>query len=128
MYDLNLANILDAVMLALLGKEVGYLYEQDKRFPVVIRLDGDERQDIETINNLPVPIFGNTVVPLKNLADIKFKDTYGAINRDNGYRRATIMANIRGINTKTFVEKAQKVLNDNLKLPEGYYIDMGWSV
>lgn len=52
-------------MLALLGKEVGYLNEQDKRFPVVIRLDDDERQDIETINNLPVPIFAILLCHLK---------------------------------------------------------------
>lgn len=124
-YGVKKSDILDAVALALLGREVGFVYEQDRRFPVVIRLDETERKDIETIGNLPIPIFGNTVVPLKNLAEIKFKDTYAAINRDNGYRRATIMANIRGIDTKTFVEKAQAVLNDKLKLPEGYYIEWG---
>lgn len=124
-YGVKKSDILDAVTLALLGKEVGYMFDQDRRFPIFIRLDENERKDIETIRKLPIPIFSNTVVPLEKLADIKFKDTYGAINRDNGYRRATIMANIRGIDTKTFVERAQKVLDEKLTLPEGYFVEWG---
>lgn len=124
-YGVKKSEILDAVALALSGKEVGYFFDKDKRFSIIIRLDEIDRKDIETIKELPIPIFADTIVPLQELADVGFKETYGAINRDDGYRRATIMVNIRGIDTKTFVETTQKIVAEKLDLPEGYFIEWG---
>ena len=124
-YGVKKADVLNLVELALAGKEVGYFVDKDKRFPVFIRLDEASRQDLEAIKRLPIPIFADTVVSLEEIATMAFKETYGAINRDNGYRRSTIMVNIRGIDNKTFVENAQKEVAEKIQLPEGYFIE--WS-
>jgi cobalt-zinc-cadmium resistance protein CzcA len=124
-YGVSKAAVLELVKLALSGIEVGYFFDKDKRFPIVIRLDENERADIEVIKKLPVPIFADTTVPLSEIANVGFKDTFASINRDDGRRRATIMVNIRGIDTQAFVERAQAAVAQNLKLPEGYYLEWG---
>jgi cobalt-zinc-cadmium resistance protein CzcA len=124
-YGANKASVLELVSLALSGKEAGYFFDKDKRFPVVIRLDDKARENLSVIKKLPVPIFTDTAVPLEKVANLSFKDTYGSINRDDGYRRAAVMVNIRGIDTRVFVEKAQKLVGEKIKLPEGYFIEWG---
>lgn len=124
-YGVKKADVLNLVSLALSSKEIGYIFDNDKKFPVFVRLDESMRQDLEVVKKLPVPLFTDTVVPLEQIADIQFKKTYGSINRDDGYRRATIMVNIRGIDTKSFVEKAKQAVAEKIQLPEGYYIE--WS-
>lgn len=124
-YGVKKAEILDTIAIALAGREVGYMFEQDRRFPVVIRLDDEIRKDLNTLNNLPIPVLGDTIVPLGEIANLDFRATYGTITRDNGNRRATIMANIRGMDTKTFVEQAQQLVQEHIRLPEGYFIEWG---
>jgi cobalt-zinc-cadmium resistance protein CzcA len=124
-YGVGKAAVLELVSLALSGEEVGHFFDKDKRFPIIIRLDDENRKDIGVIKRLPVPIFAGTVVPLTEIADLGFKETYGSITRDEGYRRATIMINIRGVDTKTFVGRAQKIVGENVKLPDGYFIEWG---
>jgi cobalt-zinc-cadmium resistance protein CzcA len=124
-YGVNKASVLELVSIALSGKEAGYFFERDKRFPVVIRLEDKARENLAVIKKLPVPIFADTAVSLEKVANLSFKDTYGSINRDDGYRRAAIMANIRGMDTRTFVEKAQKLVAEKIKLPDGYFTEWG---
>lgn len=124
-YGVGKAKVLDLVALALSAKEVGYIFDQDKKFPIFIRLAEKMRKDLNVIRKLPVPLFTDTVVPLDKIAAIDFKETYGAINRDDGYRRATIMVNIRGTDTKTFVKQAQKAVAEKISLPDGYYLEWG---
>ncbi|MDR2337571.1 MAG: CusA/CzcA family heavy metal efflux RND transporter [Deltaproteobacteria bacterium] len=124
-YGVSKAAVLELVSLALAGEPVGYFFDKDKRFPIMIRLNEETRQNLEVIKKLPVPLFADTIVPLEEIATVGFKETYSAINRDNGYRRATIMVNIRGLDTKTFVEKVQKLVAEKIKLPEGYFIEWG---
>ncbi|MDR2861413.1 MAG: efflux RND transporter permease subunit, partial [Syntrophobacterales bacterium] len=124
-YGVKKADVLELVSLALSGEEVGYFFESDRRFPIIIRLDEENRKDIKIIKNLPVPLFYDTTVPLSAIADIGFKETYASITRDNGYRRATIMVNIRGMDTRTFVDRAQKAVAGNIKLPDGYFMEWG---
>lgn len=124
-YGASKAEVLDLVALALSSKEVGYIFDKDKKFPIFIRLNEQMRQDLDVVRKLPVPLFTNTVVPLEEIADIGFKETYGSITRDDGYRRATVMVNIRGIDTKSFVEQARQAVAQKVKLPDGYYLEWG---
>lgn len=124
-YGVNKSDILDVISIALAGQEVGVFFDNDKRHPIIVRLAEKFRSDIEVIKKLPVPIFADTVVPLEKIAHIGFKETYGSINRDDGKRRSTIMVNIRGIDTNTFVNKAKAVVEEKIELPEGYFIEWG---
>jgi cobalt-zinc-cadmium resistance protein CzcA len=117
--------VLDAVAFALGGREVGFLYEGVRRFPIFIRLSEKDRSDLEAIRNLPVGIGSNVTIPLKEAADIKFEQAYSAISREQGKRRAAVMINPRGRDTEGFVEEAQAKVAAEVKLPTGYYTEWG---
>ena len=117
--------VLETVGVALGGKEAGVMYEGVKRFPIIIRLSEDERSNLDSIKNLPVGISVNATIPLQEAADISFVETFGAITREQGKRRAAVMINPRGRDTEGFVNEAQKLVEKEIKLPEGYYTEWG---
>ncbi len=124
-YGVRKSEILETVSVALGGEEVGMLYEGDKRFPIIIRLDEEKRSDLDVIRNLPVGIAGNATAPLSELADLRFTETYGSINREDSNRRSAVMINLRGRDTESFVNEARAVVEKEVKLPQGYYITWG---
>lgn len=117
--------VLETVGVAIGGRETGFLYEGVKRFPIIIRLSEKDRSNLDSIRNLPVGVATNTTIPLKNAADIKFDQAYGAITREQGKRRAAVMINPRGRDTEGFVLEAQKAVAQQVKLPTGYYTEWG---
>ncbi|MBC7690248.1 MAG: efflux RND transporter permease subunit [Methylotenera sp.] len=117
--------VLEAVGVAIGGKETGFLYEGEKRFPIIIRMSEKDRSDLKAIQDLPVGISTNATVPLKDVATIKFDEAYGAITREQGKRRAAVMINPRGRDTESFVLEAQKAVAEQVKLPVGYYTEWG---
>ena len=117
--------VLDAIGIALGGREVGYLYEGVRRFPILVRYSEANRSNLEAIRNMPVMIGINTTVPLRELADIRFEEAYSSISREQGKRRAAVMINPRGRDTESFVEEAQARVAAEVKLPTGYYTEWG---
>lgn len=117
--------VLETVGVALGGQEVGVLYEGVKRFPIIIRLSEEERSNLDSIKNLPVGISLHSTMPLQKAADITFEETYSAITREQGKRRAAVMVNPRGRDTEGFVNEAQALVQKEVKLPEGYYTEWG---
>lgn len=124
-YNASISNVLNTISIALGGQEAGYLYEQEKKFPIVVRLDNDIRSDIEAVRELPVGIALNTTVPLKDLASIKFQETYGSVNRENSNRRTAVLINLRGRDTESFVNDARAAVEKEVQLPNGYYVEWG---
>jgi heavy metal efflux system protein len=124
-YNGSMKDVLESVSIALGGQEVGFLYEGERKFPIVIRLADDLRSDLEMVRELPVGIGSNVVVPLNKLATISFKETYGSINRENSNRRTAVLINLRGRDTESFVLEARKKVEEQLKLPDGYYVEWG---
>lgn len=124
-YNASISDVLDTVAISLGGQEVGFLYEAEKKFPIVVRLADEVRSDIEAIKDLPVGIGANSTVPLKNLANISFKETYGSVNRESSNRRSAVLINLRGRDTESFVKEAQATVEKEIKLPEGYYFEWG---
>lgn len=124
-YNASISDVLDSISIALGGQEAGFLYEAEKKYPIVVRLDNEDRSDLETIRELPIGIGANTTVPLKNLASIGFKETYGSINRENSNRRTAVLINLRGRDTESFVKEAQEAVTKEIKLPDGYYLEWG---
>lgn len=124
-YGVQKGEVLEAVSIALGGEEVGHMYEKDRRFPILVRMDESLRGDLDAIRNLPIGVTGSSTAPLSELADVKFTDTFSVINREDSNRRSAVMINLRGRDTESFVTEAQKVVQEKIKLPEGYYIQWG---
>ena len=117
--------VLDTIQLALGGTEVGYLYRGVRRFPIILRLDGNARRSFETIHNLPVGVQDNLTVPLRSLARIEFVDAYDMIKREAARRRTAVLINPRGRDTASVVAAAQRAIAERVELPPGVFLEWG---
>jgi len=121
----SVSDVLETVSIALSGQEGGYLYEGDRKYPIVVRLSEEERSDLQTIKNLPVGIASNTTVSLSTLANSTFAETFGSINREESNRRSAVLINLRGRDTEGFVAEAKEAVEKSVQMPEGYYLQWG---
>jgi cobalt-zinc-cadmium resistance protein CzcA len=121
----NLGDILETIEVAIAGRDAGKVFENDRKYPIVIRLDDNLRSDIQALKDLPVGISSNSTTPLSSIADLKFKEMFAAIPRENAQRRAAVMINLRGRDTSSFVKEAQKVISQKLQIPLGYRVEWG---
>ncbi len=121
----NSADVLETVAVAVGGQEAGHLYEGERKAPIVVRLSDEQRGNLGNLEKLPVGIGQNLTVPLSSLAKIDFKETFGSINRENSNRRTAVLINLRGRDTESFVKEAQVKVAENVKLPDGYFLEWG---
>lgn len=124
-YNASGSEVLETVEVAIGGREAGFLYEGDRKSPIVVRLSDEDRSNLESLQNLPVGIGQNLTVPLSKLASIDFKETFGSINRENSNRRTAVLINLRGRDTESFVNEAKVKVADSVKIPEGYFLEWG---
>lgn len=120
-------NLLSTVESALGGAEAGYLYEGVTRYPIIVRLDEKDRSDVSKVRKLPVAVVENFTVPLEDVAEVKFEETYSDIRRESAKKRSAVLINVRGRDTSSFVEEAKQKVEESLDLPPGYYIEWGGS-
>lgn len=124
-YNASINDVLNTISTALGGQEAGFIYEGERKFPIVIRLENEYRSNLDSIKSLPVGIGPNSTVPLGNLTKIGFKETYGSVNRENSNRRTAVLINLRGRDTESFVKEAQSLVEKQVQLPDGYYFEWG---
>ena len=128
-YGLTLQDVSDTVAAALGGREAGIVFEGDRRYDIVVRLDQATRDDLDAVGALPVLLPGEggarASVPLSELARFGFSEGLNQVSRENGKRRVVVQANVRGNDLGSFVAEAQQKMNDQLKLPTGSFIEWG---
>lgn len=142
-YGVPLGDLQRVVRTALGGEPVGQLFEGDRRFDIIVRLDDASRADPDVLARLPVPLpqtsreiegdadsLGGPMkpaeyVPLGELARIEVTIGPNQISRENGKRRAVVTANVRGRDLGSFVEEAQQRVASQVDLPAGYWLDYG---
>lgn len=124
-YGLNVKELNTVVQSAFAGGEAGVIFEGEKRFDLVVRLDEEHRKSIEDIKNLYVNLSNNTQIPLREIADVSYQPGPMQISRDNTNRRTYVGINVRGRDVKSLVEEIQQKLDAQLELPPGYYIRYG---
>lgn len=119
--------VLDAIQTALGGRRMGAIYEGVRQFPIIARLSSEERKDIELLRKLPVGISEGFTVPIEQVADIDFIETYSDISRENSQRRIAVLINPSTRDIEGFVERAKGAVEEKIDLPEGYFIEWGGS-
>ena len=124
-YGVTVDKLNDYVSAAFAGETASVIFEGEKRFDVVIRLAKEFRQDINSLKNLYIDLPSGNQVPLKEVADISYKPGPMQISRDNTYRRISVGVNVRGRDVKSMVEEIQLKLDEQVKLPPGYYVTYG---
>jgi cobalt-zinc-cadmium resistance protein CzcA len=123
-YGINASEVLEVVE-TLGGKQVGQVYEGQKRFPIQVRFQEADRNSVERIRNLQVADPTGRLIPLGQLADIWVEDGPAQITRENVHRRITIEANVRGRDLAGFVQDAQAAVEEQVELPPGYLVEYG---
>ncbi|MFV8323625.1 CusA/CzcA family heavy metal efflux RND transporter [Flavobacterium sp. LS2R12] len=124
-YGLNIADLNEMIALGFAGKTVGNVFEGEKRFDLVIRLDQANRHDIEDLRNLYVPTPNGEQIPLSELASIEYTEGPAKISRDNTNRRIVVGINVRNRDLQSVVTDIQKIVDNQIKLPAGYYVKYG---
>lgn len=124
-YGLNINEVNKTIETAFAGGKAGVIFEGERRFDLVVRLDSTERTNIEDVKNLYINTPNGTQIPLNEVADISYEPGPMQISRDNTNRRTYVGINVRGRDLKSLVEEIQQKLKAELELPAGYYIRYG---
>ena len=124
-YGLNISDINELVTMGFSGQTVGNIFEGEKRFDLVVRLESHKRKDIEDIQNLYVDTPMGIKVRLSELADISYTKGAAKISRDETKRRIVVGVNVRNRDLQSVVDEIQEILSQNVKLPPGYTIQYG---
>ena len=124
-YGLNIADLNELIALGFAGKTVGTVFEGEKRFDMVIRLDKTNLRDIEDLRNLYVPVNSGEQIPLSELANIFYTEGPAKISRDNTNRRIVVGINVRNRDLQSVVVDIQNVIETKIKLPTGYTVSYG---
>jgi heavy metal efflux system protein len=122
---ITVADVNATAAAALGGAEAGLIFEGDRRFPVVIRLDDAARADLDALAQVPVPTPAGAFVPLESVTDIAVVDGPNQISRENGKRRIVVQANVRGRDVASVVADAQAQIATGVRLPAGSYLEWG---
>ncbi len=124
-YGINVSDILEVVEVAIGGETVDQVFLNTRRFGIQVRLDERHRHDTEVIGNILVHSADGIQVPLSQVAQVKEVVGPIQINRENNQRRWIISANVRGRDMGGVVTDIQKLVEEKIKLPSGYYLEYG---
>jgi heavy metal efflux system protein len=123
-YGVPAQAVTDAIR-AIGGIDVGEIIEPGRRFPLVVRLPMDYREDPAALEGIFIPTATGQRLPLTRLASLEETTGPSTIQRDWGERRIIIQTNVRGRDIASFVEEAKGRITREVKLPTGYAIEWG---
>jgi len=115
----------DFVSYALDGRKVSDVYEDEKRFPLVLRYNDLARSTTEGIRSSMIDTYDGKKVPLSFIADIESATGPDAINRENVRRKIVISVNVTGNDIGTVARDIRKRIEEVITLPENYNIEYG---
>ncbi|NDK55651.1 CusA/CzcA family heavy metal efflux RND transporter [Pontibacter fetidus] len=121
----NIADINRTVNAAFAGVSSGLVFEGERRFDLVVRLKGELRQNLTDVQNLLIPTPSGQQIPLYLLADVKLEEGPYQIQREDAKRRIMVGFNVRGRDVQSIVDELQQKVQQQLKLPPGYYVVYG---
>ncbi|MEO7071687.1 MAG: CusA/CzcA family heavy metal efflux RND transporter [Rhodanobacter sp.] len=130
-YGLSVADLQDTVSIALGGGVAGQVFEGDRRIDLVVRLPEAQRNRLETLASLPIPLperadpVAPTTVPLGEVARINLSSGPNQISRESGKRRVVVTANVRDRDLGSFVQSLRERVAAEVRLPAGYWINYG---
>ncbi|MBH0019405.1 CusA/CzcA family heavy metal efflux RND transporter [Pseudoalteromonas sp. SWXJ133] len=127
---LSVNDIQQTLAAAVGGVQTGLIYEGDKRFSLLVRLDKRWSSDVSALSRLPVALPKDSnpelaFVPLGEVATISIEKGPNQINRESGKRNVVVTANVEGRDLASFVSDAQASMNESLNLPSGYWLEYG---
>lgn len=124
-YNLNIQDVNTIVNTAFAGQHAGFVYEGEKRFELVLRMDEKQRTNVEDIRNLLISTPDGSRIPLYQVADVDVVSGPAQIQREDAKRRIIVGFNVRGRDVQSIVQELQQKVKAEIKLPTGYYTTYG---
>lgn len=130
-YGVSVDDVNQVLETAFAGGTAGVVFEGERKFDIVLRLDKDVRT-IEALQTLAIPVSAGqqegpaaVTVPLNQLADIVYETAPAQVSHENGARRIYVGFNVKGRDVQSTVDEIQHLLDSKLQLPDGYYYTYG---
>jgi cobalt-zinc-cadmium resistance protein CzcA len=124
-YGLSVQDVNLVLRAAFAGSQAGVVYDEEKRFGLVVRLDKDYRQSLDDVKNLTVALPDGHQIPFDQVADISIKSGPAQVSRENTRRRITIGFNVRNRDVQSVINDVTAEIDQKIELPTGYYISYG---
>nr|WP_314547245.1 CusA/CzcA family heavy metal efflux RND transporter [uncultured Massilia sp.] len=127
-YGLNVADVQEAFGTLVGGRDIGLVFEGDRRFAITVRLPEGQRNDIEVLGRLPIALPSkegrSDSIPLSSIATLALVPEANQVSRENGKRRIVVGANVEGRDLGSFVADLRRELAQ-VKLPPGTWLGLG---
>ena len=124
-YGLDAEDVQEQVSSLITGQTAGKVFEGDRKFDIVVRMDQNSVTDLEKIYQIPFNLPDGSSVLMSELIELKNIQGPNQISRENGKRRIVITANVRGTDIGSYIAEAQSKLDSEFQLPEGYWLTWG---
>ena len=124
-YGISMEEFNNFVSTAFSGKKVGDIYEGQRSFDLVLKMDEDYTQKLDDIGKALIDTQDGGKVPLESVAEIVSAGGPNTISRENVQRKLVVSANVSGRDVSSVVEDIQQRVSEQIHLPEGYLIEYG---
>jgi cobalt-zinc-cadmium resistance protein CzcA len=124
-YGLSVDEVNSVLRAAFAGSQAGVVFDEEKRFALVVRLDKDYRQNLDDIRYLTVALPNGNQIPFEQIADISVQSGPAQVSRENTKRRITVGFNVRNRDVKSVISDVTLRIDEKVNMPTGYYISYG---
>lgn len=124
-FGLNIEDVNQVLRAGFAGEVAGQVFEDEKRFELVVRLQRESRESLEDIKNLSVTGPNGNQIPMDQLAEIDFEVGPNQIQRDDARRRIIVGFNVRGRDVASIVEEMQQKIDQQIQFDPGYSVNFG---
>ncbi|MBI2816365.1 MAG: efflux RND transporter permease subunit [Acidobacteria bacterium] len=124
-YGLPAGTAAESLQTALLGRQVGQILEGQVAFPLVVRYQTDDAQDLDSIRRTLLDTPAGAQIPLASVSEIRDDRAPNFISRENVQRKIVVQCNVAGRDLRSVVNDIQEVLQASVALPRGYHIEYG---
>ncbi len=124
-YGITIEQFNEFIDISFGGEKLSDIYEGQRRFDLVLRLNQDYTETIDGIRSALIDTHDGKKVPLEQVADVVSVSGPSAIGRENVQRKVVVSANVSGRDIRSVVQEIQKNVNDKISFPEGYRVEYG---
>jgi CzcA family heavy metal efflux pump len=124
-YGISIGQFNRVVDVGISGEKVSEIYEGARSFDLIVRFDPAYRNSLESISESLIDTGDGEKIPLYYVSDVVSRSGPNTINRENVQRKTVVSANVTGRDQKSAVDDIRKTIEEKIKLPEGYHIELG---
>mgnify|MGYP001765383007 FL=1 len=125
LYGLCVEDVNRVISMGFAGMKSGEIFEGERRFDLVIRYEKDFRSDIEHLRKAMIPLPDGSQIPVSEVAQVNLTKGPAKISRDNTHRRVVVGVNVRNRDLESVVSDIRNLIDEKVRLPEGYSIAYG---